>query len=78
MEESKTVILENNEEYNVIDVLIYNNFEYYLLSNVNNIKDICIRKIVKEDRMYVSRLESDELRTVYAMFLDKNKDIINE
>lgn len=76
MEESKTLILENKEEYNIVDTLIYNNFEYYLLVNVNNIKDICIRKIVVEDTRYVCRLENDELKTIYAMFLDKNKSII--
>lgn len=76
MEESKTVILENKEEYNIVDTLNYNECEYYLLSNVNNLKDICIRKVVIEDVSYICRLQVDELRTVYAMFLNKNKEIL--
>ena len=76
MEESCTVILENKEEYNVVDTLNYQNHEYYLLSNVNNLKDICIRKIVEEDVKYVCRLDGEELKIVYDMFLEKNKDIL--
>lgn len=76
MEETKTVILENKEEYNIVDTLIYNNQEYYLLSNVNNLKDICIRKIVEEDVKYICRLQVDELKTVFNMFLEKNKQIL--
>ena len=76
MEETKTVILENKEEYNIVDTLIYNNNEYYLLSNVNNLKDICIRKVVEEDVKYICRLQVDELKIVFNMFLEKNKQIL--
>lgn len=76
MEETKTVILENKEEYNIVDTLTYNNSEYYLLSNVNNLKDICIRKVVEEDVLYICRLSVDELKIVFNMFLEKNKEIL--
>jgi len=76
MEETKTVILENKEEYNIVDTLTYNNNEYYLLSNVNNLKDICIRKVVEEDVKYICRLQVDELKIVFNMFLEKNKEIL--
>ena len=76
MEESSTIILENKEEYSIVDTLSYNNYEYYLLSNVNNLKDICIRKVVEEDVKYICRLGVDELRTVFNMFLEKNKYIL--
>ena len=76
MEESSTVILENREEYSIVDILNYNNYEYYLLSNVNNLKDICIRKVVEEDVKYICRLQGDELKTVFDMFLEKNKAIL--
>ena len=46
MEESNTVILENKEEYNVVDTLNYQNHEYYLLSNVNNLKDILSTSLI--------------------------------
>ena len=76
MEETRTVILENKEEYNIVDTFIYNNNEYYLLSNVNNLKDICIRKVVEEDVKYICRLGVDELKIVFNMFLEKNKQIL--
>ena len=76
MEESITVILENKEEYSIVDTLNYNNNEYYLLSNVNNLKDICIRKVVEEDVKYICRLGVEELNIVYNMFLEKNKHIL--
>ena len=76
MEETRTVILENKEEYNIVDTLSYNNYEYYLLSNVNNLKDICIRKVVEEDVKYICRLGVDELKIVFNMFIEKNKEIL--
>ena len=78
MEETRTVILENKEEYSIVDTLNYNNTEYYLLSNVNNLKDICIRKVVEEDVKYICRLGVDELKIVFNMFLEKNKHILEE
>ncbi len=78
MEEINTIILENKEEYNIVDTIKYNDVDYYLLSNTNNLKDICIRKIIIEDTSYVCRLDNDELRTIYAMFLDKNRNLIEE
>ena len=76
MEETRTVILENKEEYSIVDTLNYNNTEYYLLSNVNNLKDICIRKVVEEDVKYICRLGVDELKIVFNMFIEKNKEIL--
>lgn len=76
MEETRTVILENKEEYSIVDTLNYNNTEYYLLSNVNNLKDICIRKVVEEDVKYICRLGVDELKIVFDMFLEKNKEVL--
>ena len=78
MKESNTVILENKEEYSIVDTLNYKNNEYYLLSNVNNLKDICIRKVVDEDVKYICRLQVEELNVVYNMFLEKNKHILEE
>ena len=76
MEETRTVKLENKEEYNIVDTLSYKNYEYYLLSNVNNLKDICIRKVVEEDVKYICRLGVDELKIVFNMFIEKNKEIL--
>lgn len=76
MEQSDTVVLENNEEYNVVNRLVYNDLEYLLLSNVSNVKDICIRKIKKEGKnQYICRLEDNELKTVFDKFVESNKYI---
>lgn len=69
MMQSNTIILENKEEYNIINKLVYNEIEYLLLSNISNVKDICIRKIVKDDiNKYVCRLDKNEFDIIFDMF----------
>lgn len=73
-----TVILENGIEYTEIDDLIYNNTRYVLLTNVDNVKDSCIRKIrVDNDKNYISRLDDNEFDIVLSMFLEKNKALFS-
>ena len=75
MEEVNTVILENGLEYIEVDELIYNDTKYILLSNYENIKDSCIRKIVIKDKQeYFSKInDDDEYKNVLKLFLEKNK-----
>lgn len=74
MEQINTIILENKEEYNIVNKLNYNNIEYVLLSNMTNVKDICIRKIIKEgSNQYICRLDSDELEIIFNKFVESNK-----
>ena len=73
-----TEILENGIEYTEIDDLIYNNTRYVLLTNVDNVKDSCIRKIrVDNDKNYISRLDDNEFDIVLSMFLEKNKALFS-
>lgn len=73
-----TVILENGIEYTEIDDLIYNNTRYVLLTNVDNVKDSCIRKIrIDNDKNYISRLDDNEFDIVLSMFLEKNKALFS-
>lgn len=73
-----TVRLENGIEYTEIDDLIYNNTRYILLTNVDNVKDSCIRKIrVDNDKNYISRLNENEFDIVLSMFLEKNKALFS-
>lgn len=72
MEQNYSVMLENGEEYIKLNSIIYNDTEYLLLSNISNIKDVCIRKIKKEnDIEYICRLEDKELDEVLKLFNDK-------
>lgn len=73
-----TVRLENGIEYTEIDDLIYNNTRYVLLTNVDNVKDSCIRKIrVDNDKSYISRLSDNEFDIILNMFLEKNKALFS-
>ncbi len=74
MEQSYSVILENGEKYTKLNSVMYNNIEYLLLSNIANIKDVCIRKIIKEnDKEYICRLENKELDEVLKIFNSEKK-----
>lgn len=74
-----TMILENGVEYTEVDTLVYNNNRYVLLSNIGNVKDSCIRKIVIENNIeYVSRLDDDnEFDTILNLFMKKNETLFN-
>ena len=53
--------------------------EYLLLSNVKNVKDSCIRKIVIENNIeYVSRLDDDnEFDIILNLFMKKNETLFS-
>lgn len=79
MIEVNTMILENGVEYTEIDDLIYNDTKYVLLSNVNDVKDSCIRKIsVEDNEEYICRLKDEnEFEKILNLFLEKNKALFN-
>ena len=67
------VLLENNEEYNVVNSVTYKEEKYILLSNTTNQKDICVRKLKKENnKEYICRLKDEELNEVLNLFLKEN------
>lgn len=74
-----TYILENGVEYTEVDNLEYNNNKYILLSNINNVKDSCIRKLIIEDsEEYIYRLDNDsEFDTILNLFIEKNKGLFS-
>ena len=71
----EVVVLENGIEYIEVDKVDYNNYKYILLSNVNNVKDSCIRKIVIENDMEVLHgiVDDDEFDIVLDLFIKQNK-----
>ena len=75
MEEVNTFVLENGIEYMQIDELCYNNTQYLLLANYQNIQDSCIRKVTIENEVkYLCKVKNEkELETVKSLFIEKNK-----
>lgn len=74
-----TMILENGIEYTEVDTLVYNNNRYVLLSNISNVKDSCIRKIIIENNEeYISRLDDDnEFDIILNLFMKKNETLFS-
>lgn len=74
-----TVVLENGIEYTEVDDLIYENTKYILLSNIDNVRDSCIRKITVDNNLeYISELDDDkEFDIILKLFLEKNKALFS-
>ena len=79
MIEVNTMILENGIEYTEVDNLIYDNVKYVLLSNINNVKDSCIRKIsIEDNKEYICRLkDKNEFDRILNLFVEKNKALFS-
>ena len=75
--EVKSYKLENDNYYNEIDQVYYNDIKYMLLANENDINDICIRKmIIIDDDEYISTIEEKEFNKVREILIDKNKGLL--
>ena len=75
--EVKSYKLENDNYYNEIDQVYYNNIKYMLLANENDINDICIRKmIIIDNDEYISTIEEKEFNKVREILIDKNKGLL--
>lgn len=75
MEEVKTIVLEDGIKYFLLDELDIDNNKYYFLANMNDYKDIVIRKQEIEDgKEYLVTLDSEEEVTkALAVFAHKHK-----
>jgi len=73
MKEVKSIILDNGEEYYLVDETIIDNTKYYYLANMNDSNDICVRKQVLENGVsFVSTLDDiDELMRALQAFREK-------
>ena len=78
MIDMNVIELDNMEKYYEVDSLIYNQNKYVLLSNVNDINDITIRKMVTDSfGNLLEYLLEDEFVVVYDMFFKKNKALFD-
>lgn len=76
MIDNSRCVLENGIEYEVIDKIINGDNKYVYLSNINDNKDICIRKEVKktDDNYLVGLDDEQELKIALGLLLNKNKE----
>ena len=74
-----TIVLENGVEYTEVDEVVYDDTEYVLLTNINNVKDSCIRKrSTLDNEKYLCRLDNDnEFDKVLNLFMEKNKTLFS-
>ena len=78
MNDISIIRLDDGKEYYLVDNIVYNNVKYILLSFVSDVKDICIRKMLIENgEEIIAYLEEDEFDTIFNMFYEKNKALIN-
>ena len=78
MIEVNAYLLENNEYYNEIDSVYYDDKKYMLLVNENNNRDVCIRRLeIRDGEDYIITLNDTELDKVKELLLDKNKALFD-
>ena len=74
----KAYKLEDDNYYNEIDQVYYNDIKYMLLANENDISDICMRKmIIVDDEEYISTLEDKEFNIVKEILINKNRALFD-
>ncbi|MGM9877778.1 MAG: hypothetical protein ACI33S_03920 [Bacilli bacterium] len=74
--QGKISVLEDGKEYEIIDTLEYNNQKYILFSNILNIENICVRKVVSiNNEEFFDFLDEIEFQEVIEKFIEKNKNL---
>lgn len=72
--EVEVLVLENNEKYYPLKRIELNKIVYYVLININNPKDICVRKeIFENNETFISMLDSEE---ELKLVLDEYKKLV--
>ena len=73
MDEVEIVTLENNQDFLIIDEIQVDDIKYVYLSNVNDEKDLCVRKVIKKDgKDIITKLSSDEELDKALLIFAKN------
>ena len=74
--EIECITLENEQEYGILEKIKDQSNEYIYLFNLNNVKDFCIRKLIKDE---ICGLDSEEeYIKALGLLRNKNKDLINK
>ena len=76
MKDCEIYRLEDNHDYLVVYSFDFENSKYKALSEINNHRNICIRKIINENnKEYLSRLEEDEYDRVINYLANNYKNL---
>ena len=73
---AECIILEDNLEYEIVEKIKYNNIEYIFLTNVNNCKDFCIRKLIG-DSLYGLE-DENEYNFAMKLIREKHSEILEK
>lgn len=76
MVDNSRIVLENNQEYLVMDKISYGTFFYVYLTNPNNPTDFCCRKEIEEEgKTYLVGLDNqEEAELALKLFAEKHKN----
>ena len=67
------IILEDNIEYEIVEKIKYQEKEYIFLSNTEDPKDFCIRKVIVEnEQKFLVGLDDDKEFDLALMLFAKN------
>jgi len=76
MEEVRTIILEDNESYVIIDEISYKDIKYIYLVNEQKIEKICIRKIniINGKECLIGLDNEDEFKLALNEYIKKHRN----
>lgn len=76
MIDNSCVVLENNQEYLVMDKISYENNFYVYLTNPNDPTDFCCRKEIEEEKKtYLVGLDNqEEVNLALKLFTEKHNN----
>ncbi len=79
MQDYEIFTLEDNNEYELVDTIEEENNKYLLLSQMNNLNNIVIRRLVKDEdgEEYLERLEDNIFNVIFDKFIKKNKNLFD-
>ena len=78
MKELEIITLDEGKEYFLVDSLVFNNDTYYLLSQVDKVKNVLIRKLFNKDGdEYLEEVDSNQQELLIEMFINKNKELLS-
>ena len=78
MKELEIITLDDSKDYFLVDSLVCNNHTYYLLSQVDKVKNILIRKLFNKDGdEYLEEVDDNQQELLIEMFINKNKELLS-
>ena len=80
MQEYEIYTLEDNNDYELVDEIVEDDIRYLLLSQVNNISNIVVRCVTKDEETgeeLLERLTDEKFNSIFDKFIRKNKNLFD-